>query len=241
MVPFMKEHRVQRLLYPRGRTLAEVPISMPQEMSDALHEMFSFDVSGCWELEGRALFKGFREFGEHVRDQNLCRISRYFYNEAVGDGDFLEAVTPIDKALETAYFINDQLSDNSEIRTIVPVGIKHAVETHDPRKGDFQRIMDGDPVGWFDLEGPTMIFFNSSDAGRKIGAVFDLINLPCVDENLNYLMRSGSIVSKQVKMMGVLAQAWNTPVVCKNANGFDYSVAPSLEVTRTPAAPYVGP
>jgi len=237
----MYEHRVQKLLYPRGRTLADTAIFMPPEMDEALHELFSFAVSGCWELEGDALFKGFREFGGHVREQNLCRISRYVYNESLRDGFFLEAITPIDKAFETAYFINDQLSDNPEMRTTVPLNIKHAVETHDPRKDDSQRIMDGDTLGWFDLEGPTMIFFHSSDAGRMIGAVYGLRDIPCVDENLNFLMRSGSIVSEQVKKMGVLAQAWKMPVVCKDANGFDYSVAPSLEVTRTPAAPYAGP
>ncbi len=237
----MFEHRVQKLLYPHGKTIADTAIFMPQTMRDGLHKLFSFAPSGDWDLEGDAFLKGFREFGEHVQEQNLCRISRYFYNEALGDGSFLEAITPIDKALETAYFINDQLSDNPEIRTIVPVGIKHAVETHDPRKDDLQRVEDRDTLGWFDLEGPAMIFFNSGSLGRKVGYVFDLIDLPCVDENLNYVMRSGRTVSEQVKKMELLAQAWKTNVVCKKANDFEIKVTPSLEVIRTPVASYVGP
>lgn len=204
--------------------MADVPIWMPEDLSEVLGTVFSFDISGCSELEGDKLFCGFQSFGTYVKDNSICELSFNPTDELGLDAPILHAFMPIEAADTVISFIEDQISERSQIETNNHIDMRSVLAPHTQRGMDHVR---DDVCGWFDLDGSTFIFndFNTFHGFRRLFGR-SLLDIPHIDRYMGYVPPVGALPDDVTPLMLRLANIWGSAVSC-DWNGKELSIKPN--------------
>ncbi len=218
--------RVQTLLYPSGtQNFGEVGITMPPSLREHLKDILSFKPSGVPSMEGTAVYRAMTDFMIESTNKNICAIEQYF--QRAKGFFFLRTYVPMDRAAETVEFLKDQLSGHPCMKTLVPTNMRGTIDAHRPLTSEAEKLVAGEASGWFDLDTPAMTLLDLEQAW-KMARLFNLEDVPHVDENLDFIVQQGPL-SKSQKQLSVLAKAWGREISAE-MNGVVYTARPWKEM-----------
>lgn len=144
------------------KTLDEVAIFMPEDIGEALRQVFSMKDMGQHEFEGAEFYRSLCAFAAKLQSDDMCRIN-IPVNDQLSRQVYM--ICPIDTAAHNVLFFQDQLTENPQMHPFARTRMRDVLlglET--PSKpfdcGDGIVMPSKNIIGWFDLDNLVWIFTN---------------------------------------------------------------------------------
>lgn len=210
---------LQRLISPSNGIVFDEIIPVPDAVKTAFKDIFQFDTMNNADFNGLKISKAVQAFIRAAIDKNVCEIAY----QPTESSKTIHAFTPMEKAFDVSYFIQDQLSDQSEIRSKEQTYMRNVVLGHKTTDYESKNV-----IGWLDID-KHFFMFADDDAALNFRMLCTLYDGPKVDLNLNYLPHIGQRKDDALSQMKKLANTWNQTVFCKDTGWGDaqgFSVEP---------------
>ncbi|MCB1533070.1 MAG: hypothetical protein KDJ35_09405 [Alphaproteobacteria bacterium] len=222
-----KHPKLQVLLEPsssKAKTIADVAIDMPEPLAEAFAELFRFELMGQAEFEGDHIFKAVREFASLRNEPGLCEI----HYDSGDHGRTIYALSAIDMQSvdNTIEFLKDQLSEEPKVQCLKYTGMREAVfDLSNEKRSQTEKNIYPKTIGWFDLDNKRFLFIDR-DALTGVKSLFDLYDIPVIDQELNYEPTLGDDLNDTKRRLSVLAKAWGMPLKAEHNPGQVVHVSP---------------